>query len=126
MAIRKDLDDMLNSLMGGGSSEPPKPKAPERPEVHKKSVYDAMSVDDLLNALTEENKPSLAESAASRIDETGDIFAGRTEKPEEPARVSIPPLRKKKKIVISGELPDYEAIRRADLEKDRLERLQAE
>lgn len=56
MAIRKDLDDMLNNLKANRASKPlkkaEKPVAP--PTVHAKSKYDDMSVDDLLSALADD------------------------------------------------------------------------
>ena len=54
MAIRKDLDDMLNSLMdGGGSSADTSTPARSHttPRAARKSKFDNMSVDDLLHAL---------------------------------------------------------------------------
>ena len=59
MAIRKDLDDMLNNLKKVGETGRNVPNEQNAPK--RKSIYDDMSVDDLLNALTEEKKPSLAE-----------------------------------------------------------------
>ena len=55
MAIRKDLDDMLNSLMdGGGSSGSTPARSHNTPRAARKSKFDDMSVDDLLHALEEE------------------------------------------------------------------------
>ena len=56
MAIRKDLDDMLNSLMdGGGSGSSSTPaRSHTTPRAVRKSKFDNMSVDDLLHALEEE------------------------------------------------------------------------
>ena len=54
MAIRKDIDDMLNSLKNSG--EAPKTesaKAAAAQPKQRKSIYGDMSVDDLLNALTD-------------------------------------------------------------------------
>ena len=51
MAIRKDIDDMLNSLKNSG--EAPKTESAKAAAAHpkqRKSIYDDMSVDDLLNA----------------------------------------------------------------------------
>ncbi|MBP3746024.1 MAG: hypothetical protein J6I47_00995 [Ruminococcus sp.] len=58
MTIRKDLDDMLNSLKTGGQSpaDAEKRKPIEEKHVQKKSIYDSMSVDDLLSALNAEKK----------------------------------------------------------------------
>ncbi len=120
MAIRKDLDDMLNNLKKGG--ETGRNARNEQSAPKRKSIYDDMSVDDLLNALTEEKKPSLAENIISELEEKNN----KTEElqPEKaPAEEIIPaaPEAKKKKIVITGELPDYEALRRQEMEKMRLE-----
>ena len=56
MAIRKDLDDMLNNLKANRAPKPlkkaEKPAAP--PTVHAKSKFDDMSVDDLLSALADD------------------------------------------------------------------------
>ena len=110
MAIRKDLDDMLNNLKGsadaGMSARPAHPApAPVHRPTKAEDKINHMSVDDLLSSLTHEQAapPSPAESAPAKA---------------APAQAEAP---KKKRIVISGELPDYEAIRRADLEKDRAE-----
>ena len=115
MAIRKDLDDMLNNLKIGTEPGAPVNKAPAPvAPVHKPSKseekIDHMSVDDLLSTLSHTN--------------------------EEPAQAAptltapVPEPPKKKRIVITGDLPDYEALRRAELEKDRAEaerqRLEAE
>ena len=53
MAIRKDLDDMLNSLKTGGGEVSSKPAA-KTTEKHAKSIYDEMSVDDLLKMIEDE------------------------------------------------------------------------
>ena len=110
MAIRKDLDDMLNNLKGsadaGMSARPAHPApAPVHRPTKAEDKINHMSVDDLLSSLTHEQAapPSPAESAPVKA---------------APVQAEAP---KKKRIVISGELPDYEAIRRADLEKDRAE-----
>ena len=115
MAIRKDLDDMLNNLKIGTEPASPVNKAPAPiAPVHKPSKseekIDHMSVDDLLSTLSHE-KEAPVQTAAAPVQAA----------PEQP---------KKKRIVISGDLPDYEAIRQAELEKDRAEaerrRLEAE
>lgn len=81
-----------------------------------------MSVDDLLNALTEEKKPSLAENIINELAEkdnkTEEIQQEKIPEPETQPEQSE---TKKKKIVITGELPDYEAIRRQEMERMRLE-----
>ncbi len=164
MAIRKDLDDMLNSLMdGGGSSADTSTPARSHttPRAARKSKFDNMSVDDLLHALEEEKhhieeeqsfynddtSPSSWEfappthefSAPEPIqeeEEVPNIIAEvmHTEASAETTRVfdaiqpsdEIPKPVKKKKIVITGELPDYEALRREELEKERQAQLAAE
>lgn len=120
MAIRKDLDDMLNNLKKGGETGRNAPN--EQNVLKRKSIYDDMSVDDLLNALTEEKKPSLAENIINELEEKNN----KTEEIQ-PQKISEPEIlpeqseTKKKKIVITGELPDYEAIRRQEMERMRLE-----
>lgn len=129
MAIRKDIDDMLNNLKTSGDET-------EHNEVHKKSIYDEMSVDDILSALSsEEKKPSLAEDILHELEE--EIHPKKTDviaetKSPEPAVEPEQPVQevheevKKKKIIITGELPDYEALRREELEKAKLEKVRAE
>ncbi|MDO4863432.1 MAG: hypothetical protein Q4A05_04600 [Ruminococcus sp.] len=112
MAIRKDLDDMLNNLKANNAGAvPPKTVQPAAPPVHKpnsvEQKIDHMSVDDLLSTLSHEKDTT-----------------------EQAAPMPAPEPAKKKRIVISGDLPDYEALRQAELEKDRAEaerrRLEAE
>ena len=140
MAIRKDLDDMLNNLKKGGESmaHPEKNSSETKNALQRKSVYDDMSVDDLLSALTSEKKTASAEQQLSDIlSETAkevsvpEIVPEKAEEitkaPEKPAPVkkTVSSEKKKKKIVITGDLPDYEAIRQQELEKDRIEREKA-
>ncbi len=145
MAIRKDIDDMLNSLKNSG--EAPKAesaKAAAAQPKQRKSIYDDMSVDDLLNALTDTKQPEPAEvpeeeevpvivssvmhteasTQSTRVFSAAEIaeMEAKAAEKAEPAAEEKPVPKKKKKIVISAELPDYEEIRRRDLEKDRLER----
>ena len=113
MAIRKDLDDMLNNLkVGADTGKTLKPVQPAKAPVHKPTKADAkidhMSVDDLLSTLSHEKEEPVKAAPV----QAAPVQAPTVQMPEKP---------KKKKIVISGELPDYEAIRQADLEKDRLE-----
>lgn len=162
MAIRKDLDDMLNNLKGGTS---PVRKVQEQKSAKtaaaRKSVYDNMSVDDLLSALTVEKKsepsvPRVQEKQSAHSERLADVAPElekkltevlMPEKPaekaaepvsEKPAEETVPsvsetvpeentvPKKRKKKIVITGELPDYEAIRREEIEKNRIEQEKAE
>ncbi|WP_303796198.1 hypothetical protein [Ruminococcus flavefaciens] len=160
MAIRKDLDDMLNSLMDGGGSTPA--RSHNTPRAARKSKFDDMSVDDLLHALEEEKHhieeqpvvhddtpPAVWEFAPPSQDipvpepvseaepeEVPNIIdeVMHTEASAEATRVfdtvpmneELPKPVKKKKIVITGELPDYEALRREEQERERQARLAAE
>ena len=166
MAIRKDLDDMLNSLMdsGGGGSAPA--RSHTTPRAARKSRFDDMSVDDLLHALEDERRhmeeephtisgndqspPSVweftppSENAAEPVagpelpeqEETPNVIAEvmHTEASAEMTRVfdtipasdEIPKPARKKKIIITGELPDYEALRREEFERERQAQLAAE
>ena len=101
MAIRKDIDDMLNNLKSGKPLDMPKnpenPKELSRPD----PKIDNMSVDDLLSSLT-----------------SGKTASDNAEKSS--------PTKPKKKIVITGELPDYEALRAEEKQRERLELERAE
>lgn len=136
MAIRDDIDVMLNSLRNGGTTvNKPKSSAagnttPVKAPAARKTVYDSMSVDDLLNELTKSKKPAAvpakpAAPAPERISEPVQVEQSVHEAiPEkinisEPEPVKVPEQpKKKKRIVISGELPDYEAIRQNELAKE--------
>ncbi|MBP5581345.1 MAG: hypothetical protein J6X85_06100, partial [Ruminococcus sp.] len=144
MAIRKDLDDMLNSLMDGGGSTPTPARSHNTPRAARKSKFDDMSVDDLLHALEEEKhhgdeeQPAVPDDAPPSVwefappsqdipisepvsgtepeEEVPNIIAEvmHTEASAEVTRVfdtvpmpeEMPRPVKKKKIVITGELPD--------------------
>ncbi len=84
MTIRKDLDDMLNSLKTGGQSpaDAEKRKPIEEKHVQKKSIYDSMSVDDLLSALNAEKKQPEPEQEQFQRPQQTEV------KPAEP--VSVP------------------------------------
>ena len=73
MAIRKDLDEMLNNLKnaGGAASSPDKSRSSAAKPAPRKSVYDNMSVEELLNALSQEKpkKPTAEEEAAAKAAE---------------------------------------------------------
>ncbi|WP_051411388.1 hypothetical protein [Ruminococcus flavefaciens] len=163
MAIRKDLDDMLNSLMDGGGGSTPA-RSHNTPRSVRKSKFDDMSVDDLLHALEDEKKHYLDDTAPAEEyheDTPPSVweFAPPAEKTSEPemqeeeeevpniisevmhteasaemTRVfdaipmseELPKPAKKKKIVITGELPDYEALRREEAEKERQAQLASE
>ena len=160
MAIRKDLDDMLNSLMDNSGSGAPA-RSHTTPRAARKSKFDDMSVDDLLHALEAErnhisaDEPTVENSAndepaavwefappphdipvpdpvsdePSDEEEVPNIIAEvmHTEASAESTRVfdtipmneELPKPSKKKKIVITGELPDYEALRREELEREK-------
>ncbi len=125
MAIRKDLDDMLNNLKGNSLEK----NAPETNQTKKTSIYDTMSVDDLLNALTVEKKPSLAENILNELDEkenANEVKEIAEDISESAAEQEIPEPPKKKKVVITGELPDYEELRRQEMEQREQERIRAE
>lgn len=92
MAIRKDLDDMLNNLKDGKPLEQPSDTNVQANEPVPQDEFKNLSVDDLLTSL---------------------LGAPNSETPAEPI---VKP--KKKKIVISHELPDYEAIRQQSLRED--------
>ena len=160
MAIRKDLDDILNSLMDSGGSSSTPARSHTTPRAARKSKFDNMSVDDLLHALEAEKSQLSADEPAEEIpandappavwefappphdipipepisedeeeEEVPHIIAEvmHTEASAESTRVfdSIPMNEelikpsKKKKIVITGELPDYEALRREELEREK-------
>ncbi|MBR4627166.1 MAG: hypothetical protein IKO47_05630 [Ruminococcus sp.] len=136
MAIRKDLDDMLNSLKKGGSKpDKVKKKGAEKVAPQRKSIYDSMSVDDLLTALNDDKKGNeiaeiaeeitVAEKPVTFSEEINVIRSSGPDVNKASAEAPAPP-KKKKRIVITGELPDYEAIRQRELEKDRLAREAAE
>ena len=150
MDIRDELDAMLNNLKNGTPKSTPKASTP--PPAPRKSVYDKMSVDELVTALSDENKPKAPEpkpatapkkSAPQQpqngipqnlLDMLGDTadtpakprFAAKKSasakapKPvkSEPEIATVPEKPKKKRIIISGELPDYEEIRNRSLKED--------
>lgn len=133
MAIRKDIDDMLNSLKSGTPSQPEKPVS-ELPKLRRKTKFDNMSVDDLLTAISEPEpvQPQPAPAAPPVVDEPVNISVPDPEpdrvfqfvqddEPEFPQKAP----EEHHNIVINEELPDYEAIRQAQLEMDRLERERA-
>ncbi|MBO5105059.1 MAG: hypothetical protein J6B74_08370 [Ruminococcus sp.] len=101
MAIRKDVNDMLNNLK---QEEPPKE------EKHVKSKFDNMSVDDLMNALNGGKEPP----RKAPIRELKRIPPSKKNDYSKPENNNPP---KKKKIVI-GELPDYDAIEQQEIEKE--------
>ena len=139
MATKKELDDMLNDL--AGNSDPVKKKKKKKKNTN--NVPDDSSLDDLLDALDTAEKA--AEDAPKKVrtldpKEKTQVFGnksasefdrkfGKKLKPIPDTPIERPvyhsdeepsPVKKKKmKIVISDNLPDYEAIRQQELEKDR-------
>ncbi len=144
MDIRDELDAMLNNLKNGTPKSTPKASTP--PPAPRKSVYDKMSVDELVTALSDDNKPKAPEPKPSNspkkstpqqsqngipqnlLDMLGDTadepsrprFAANKTKPSksETNITSVPEKPKKKRIVINSELPDYEEIRQRSLKED--------
>lgn len=102
MAIRKDIDDMLNNLKDGKPLESPSEPVIQ-PESPKFVEGTNMTVDELLTSLIGDSTDS---STANQPAETA-------------------PKPKKMKIVISHELPDYEALR-AEEKKREAEQAMAE
>ena len=94
MAIRKDIDDMLNNLKSGKPLESPKKDPKPIPKLSDNKI-DKMSVDELLSSLTadKDEKKSVSETLSSES-------------------------KPKKKITISHKLPDYEAIRAENQQKE--------
>lgn len=97
--IRKDVNDALNNLKKDS------PKQPE--EKHTKSKFDDMSPDELLNAIKngKDSRPAPAVRKLKRIQQDVKKKASGQE-------TGTP---KKKRIVI-GELPDYDAIEKKETE----------
>lgn len=177
MDIKDEINAMLYGLKSGTNNEQ-KPKSnventvPAKSAPQRKSVYDNMSVDELLTALTDENKPSAQvdkpdvhevkpssteKKHSKSITQNHDIpknlldmlstSTGKTlsdstarnktsvsesvniTKALEPQPVAqnvktkneMPKTEKteikKKRIIIKEELPDYEALRKQELEK---------
>ncbi len=131
MAIRKDVNDMLNNLK---QEEPPKE------EKHSKSKFDDMSVDDLLTALNDEKEnetprkapirelkriPSSKSKGQPKTDNNTSSEKNGKKKNSSNPKNSDDSMPKRKRIVI-GELPDYEAIRQQEIQKDTKEETKKE
>ena len=140
MATKKELDDMLDNLR---NNEAVSKKMSKKADVS--DVLENASLDDLMSVLSDENKSQPAEKPKKRVrkensNEATKVFDKKpvsaydrkfgkkikpipdtpVERPVYPSDEEPSPVKKKKmKIVISGELPDYEAIRQQELEKDR-------
>lgn len=97
--IRKDVNDALNNLKKSS------PNPPE--EKHIKSKFDNMSPDELLNAInsSKESNSAFTVKKLKRIPQNTQKKVPETEKNPD----------KKKRIVI-GELPDYDAIMKQEEE----------
>lgn len=107
MAIRKDVNDALNNLKKESEKEEKtEEKAPS-------SKFDGMSVDDLIGVIGDgkETKKAPVKKLKKLQPIKPKETAENSEKPSETAP-------KKKKIVISGELPDYEALMQSEKEKE--------
>ncbi|MCM1132825.1 MAG: cell envelope integrity protein TolA [Ruminococcus flavefaciens] len=102
MATKKDLDNIINngkSAKNGSSSTV---------RTHGGSGVDNMSVDDLLTTFTD-SKSAIKSDAPRKL------------APLPPKTSGIKPAGSKKRIVITNELPDYDALREQEKEKQRLE-----
>ena len=137
MATKRELDAMLDNLKSGSKPKKPVEKKPEK--------ADKATIDALINTINKENKEKAAASESKvRTDspnESTRVFDKKPvseyerkfgkkikplsdtpiERPVYPSDDEPSPVKKKKmKIVISGELPDYEALRQQELEKSRV------
>ena len=114
MAIRKDLDDMLNNLKTKKRPEKPVRKTvPNKPKSHGSEPIDSMSVDDILISMNSQKNTSGKSDTIKKTAALPKKNAPKVEKKTDEA-----PAKPRKKIVISGELPDYDAIRNLEREKD--------
>ncbi len=109
MATKKDLDDILNNNAKVKKSSAKKSNTKKR----AKNGMDNMSVDDVLNSLD------------SKKSDTPKKLAPLP--PKKSAAKPAPTENKtKKRIVISGELPDYDALRNQELEKEKQKKAKEE
>ncbi len=120
------VDDLLSALTGEKKAPAPAAESKSAP-VTAPAAKEATVFEEALVV----NQASAETSAQGTMfeEEMNIISSSLPEKAEdapaaEPEPAPVP--KKKKKIVISGELPDYEAIRQRELEKDRLAREAAE
>ena len=117
MATKKDLDDILNNSKSKKNST--KRQSSATSKQRSKSNVDNMSVDDVVNSLDDRKSAGIKSDAPKKL-------APLT--PKKPAsNVKLAPAenKSKKRIVITGELPDYDALRQRELEKDRQEKINA-
>ncbi|MDE5936812.1 MAG: hypothetical protein K2G83_05350, partial [Ruminococcus sp.] len=114
MAIRKDLDDMLNNLKTKKRPEKPARKTTtNKPKSHISEPIDSMSVDDILISMNNQKNTSGKSDTTKKSAALPKKNSSITEKKTDEA-----PVKPRKKIVISGELPDYDALRNLEREKD--------
>lgn len=133
MATKRELDAMLDNL---AENSKPGRKKPAKPRKASSEEIDA-----LISTINDEKKA--AENVRKdNPNETTRVFGNKpsgefekkfgkklpplpdkpVQKPVYPSDDEPSPVKKKKmKVVISGELPDYEAIRQQELEKDKAE-----
>lgn len=95
MDIKDEINVMLNSLKDGKPKAPEQPKKASPPPAPVKSIYDRMSVDELVTAITDEEKPR-QESKPLKASKPADV--------KKPAKVSESQAHVKKapKKVIRG------------------------
>lgn len=149
MAIKDEIDVMLNNLKNAGApankpkGSPAGTAAPAKAPAPRKTAYDSMSVDELLNELIKDKilsdaatEPAAAqEKPAAQAPAVPVSVLTAQEEPLDAADISRPVIadppvkqkkKKKKRIVISGELPDYEALRQEELAREETARKAAE
>ncbi len=119
MATKKDLDNILNSNAKSKKSSTKKQSS----TVSKKrtrSDVDNMSVDDVINSLGDRKSAGIKSDTPKKLAPLTPKKSASNVKPTSAENKS------KKKIVITGELPDYDALREKELEKDRQEKAREE
>ncbi|MBQ9898805.1 MAG: hypothetical protein IJM44_05065 [Ruminococcus sp.] len=132
-AVRKNkyddmsVDDLLSALTGGKKSPAPAAESRSAPAADAPAAKEATVFEE---ALVVNQAPAETSARGTMFEEEMNIISSSLPETEEKAPAAepepAPAPKKKKKIVISGELPDYEAIRQRELEKDRLAREAAE
>ncbi|MGN0576308.1 MAG: hypothetical protein ACI4J2_09785 [Ruminococcus sp.] len=95
MDIKDEINVMLNSLKDGKPKAPEQPKKASPPPAPVKSIYDRMSVDELVTAITDEEKPR---------QESEPLKAKKPAEVKKPAKISESqtPVKKAPKKVIRG------------------------
>ena len=115
MAIRKDVDDMLNNLKTKKRPEKSAKKtAANKPKSHSSEPIDSMSVDDILISMNGQKNNNSGKSDTAKKS----TLNSKKTNPKAEKKTNEAPTKPKKKIVISGELPDYDALRELEREKD--------